>query len=69
MEKGLSSLITLPLHNSHWGSQDKERKYMLQLPFRQIFVLPNHYVNDYAWKPEHEICGWLTDCDTQSCNC
>lgn len=36
--------------------QDKERKYMLQLPFRKMFVLPNHYVNDYAWKPEHEIC-------------
>ena len=32
---------------------------MLQLPFRKTFVLPNHYVNDYAWKPEHEICGWL----------
>lgn len=36
--------------------QDKERKYMLQLPFRKMFLLPNHYVNDYAWKPEHEIC-------------
>lgn len=23
-------------------------------------MLPTHYVNDYAWKPEHEICGWLT---------
>lgn len=31
---------------------------MLQLPFRQMFVLPNHYVNDYAWKPEHEVCEW-----------
>ena len=44
--------------NLHRGSQDKERKYMLQLPFRQMFVLPSHYVNDYAWKPEPEICWW-----------
>ena len=29
---------------------------MLQLPFRQLYVLPAPYVNDYAWKPEHEIC-------------
>jgi len=57
METGGFSLLTSPWsHNSLGVSQDKERKYMLQLPFRQMFVLPSHYVNDYAWKPEPEIC-------------
>ena len=57
MKKGGSSLLTLLAHNSTWGSQDKERKHILQLPFWQMAVLPNHHINDYAWKPEREICG------------
>lgn len=56
MEKGECPLSLVWARNSLPGFQDKERKYILQLPFRQIYVLPAHYVNDYAWKSEHEIC-------------
>lgn len=36
-------------------SKDKEEKYVLQLPFRDIIVLPNQYLADYGWKKDDEI--------------
>ena len=36
-------------------SKDKEEKYVLQLPFMDIIVLPNQYLADYGWKKDDEI--------------
>lgn len=33
-------------------------KYLLQLPFRKVYVLPSSSVNEYAWKPDAEISTW-----------
>ena len=35
--------------------KNKEEKYILQMPKREVYVLPNHYVDDYSWKPDSEI--------------
>lgn len=35
--------------------QMKSAKYILQLPFRKVYVLPAAAVNEYAWKPDSAI--------------
>ncbi|ROT39567.1 cytochrome P450 [Sodiomyces alkalinus F11] len=33
----------------------RETIYLLRLPFRRIYVLPQKYINEYAWKPDDHI--------------
>lgn len=40
--------------HAQWN-QDKEERFIIQLPFRKIHVLPSCYLNDYGWKNDDEI--------------
>lgn len=33
----------------------REAIYLLRLPFRRIYVLPQKYINEYVWKPDDQI--------------
>ncbi|CAG8952503.1 hypothetical protein HYFRA_00009606 [Hymenoscyphus fraxineus] len=40
--------------HAQW-SRNKHEKYIIQLPFRKIHVLPIEYLSDYGWKKDDEI--------------
>ncbi|CAO1604856.1 hypothetical protein XANCAGTX0491_008397 [Xanthoria calcicola] len=40
--------------HAQW-SRDKEEKFIIQLPFRKIHVLPPRFLRDYGWKSDQAI--------------
>jgi cytochrome P450 len=39
---------------SQW-TRNKAEKYVIELPFRKVHVLPHEYLTDYGWKKDDEI--------------
>ncbi|KAL9596067.1 MAG: hypothetical protein Q9219_006053 [cf. Caloplaca sp. 3 TL-2023] len=39
---------------AQWN-KDREERFILRLPFRDIHILPNHYLSDYGWKTDDYI--------------